>query len=624
MRYFFAILSLAIAALMLVLGVGQRTFLAGPKAIQENLEVASSTEGFLVIPAEAFDQVTGSPSIVLTGENLFMAYANKRDVAAWVAPVDHLSVEPDAENKTFNLTKTSGVVADLTAEAEGAEDSPAFLDPRGSDLWLNEHEGETSLKVALSLEPNQAVLVSSGLEQANMPSEVTLMWAQSRNTPLAGPFLVTGAFFAILGTILYLIAIDHNRRGLGPRRGRRGPFQGLRNRRVMNERKSGGATNVTKTSFGVVTAVAGALLLTSCSPSYWPQQLPAEVQPSVPEVIDENQAVVPVTDAQLDLIIGRVVDVLNQADTELNKDLLQPRLTDAALLQREANYQIRKAQSEWRALPFLTVERLDYNLVQSTEKWPRTIFVTVNSVASLEEDKPEEDSAEATTADEPAVNDEGVAEEDPQPEELTPTLALILTQQSAHDNFQLNSIIELRGGIQMPEAAPLTEGTALLADDIQTLQLTPRGAVEALATVMQQGLETDEAAFFKFEEEPLVDKMGLSWATQQCIEGLQCSTEVSVSDFPIVTLSTGQSGALVLATIIDKHIMKVDSDRNVVKLSKVEEALGLDGSYEQVVREWQHQVLMYVPGKDSEKKMTILGSSSELVNATGVKSSISG
>lgn len=622
MRFFFAILSLLAAVVLLVLGVGQRTFLAGPKAIQEQLTLPASSENYLVIPAEVFEANPGNPSVVLTGEEPFLAYGHQRDVAGWVNTFEHLRValkEADSDSDADSNADSPFEMNKVRAEQSQAETDEILLKPNGSDLWLSEYTGDTSLTVGIALEPNQAVLVTAGAEEATLPSDITIMWAQPRNTPLAGPFLVAGAAVGVLGIILYLLAIDHNRKGIGPRRGRRGPFQGLRNKRanlrankerqVHAESRRGRRTNAS-----IVAVALGTMLLTSCSPSYWPQPSTTPPAPVVEEV-EEPQAVVPVLETQLDSIIERVASITNEADDTLNIELLESRLTDSALQQRVANYTIRKNEPEWRTLPHLTSERLEYDLVQSTEKWPRTLFVTVNSAVTLE--APEEDEIGEDAEDESGDPQAEIA--DQEFTEVSPTLALVLTQQTAHENYQLSRVIELRGGIEMPAAAPLSEGTAVLASDIQTLQLTPIDAANALADIMSSGEESEFYNDFLLIEEPLVEKMGSAWASSQCIDGLKCASDVKVSEDAIVTLSTGQSGALVLATITDNHSMTVENDRNVVKLSAVEKALGLDGAYKSVTRQWQHQVLMYVPGKDSEKKITILGSSSELVAASGVK-----
>lgn len=633
MRYFFAILSLVVAAVLIVLGIGQRTFLAGPNSVRVDVPQTSATSQYLVIPAEVFELNEGNPSVVVNGENVFFAFAENRDVQGWVAPFEHGVATVQETDKTLGVETVQAAVdpkpeenteeddaADNTdsEEPQEEEEKRLLIDPRGSDLWLSEHEGETTLKVAVALEPSQSVIVTMG-EGSEVPNEVYVQWAQERNTPLAGPLLATGAVFGALGAVLYLFALDHDRRGLGPRRGRRGPLQGLRNPRPTQQtpkKRPSGARRGSRLGFVIAGGAALTVGLTACSPSYWPQ---ATTEPEVTQEapVDDTNAIVPVNEQQLERIISRIVTATNEADDARDSALLEERVTGPALAQRTANYQIRSEQAEWRSLPYLTENRLSYDLVQSTEKWPRTLFVTVESsdvspLTAVEEDG---DASAQTSPIETEGTSADVAEPTPE-EETTPTLALTLTQQSPHENYQLTHVIELRGGIQMPAAAPLSEGTAVLANDIKTLKATPRDVAQTFASMLQEGAGVEGAEVFNIADDHLVQTMGANWAMNNCNEGLNCSVELSVADTPILTLSTGQGGALVLATITDAHVMEVTGERNVVSLTKIEQALGIDGSQQKVKRLWQHDVLFYVPSADSPGLITILGSSSEIVGAT--------
>lgn len=620
-------------------GIGQRTFLAGPNSIQHTVEATSNDEHYAVIPAKVFDEVKGDPSVILTGENVFLAIGEMRDITGWLStftydfvgtqegeellasknmpilPVDERPMSSNGEAETEDTDEGADADEDLTV----AEEEMQPLDPRGSDLWLDEFEGESTLKVGVALEPTQGILITSQ-EDTILPSEMKISWAQERDTPLAGPFLAAGALFAALGGILYIFALDHDRRGLGPRRGRRGPLQGLRNRKARMKDTSTSPSSPSgrgnRLGFTIAGSIALALGVTACSPSYWPQTTDTQVEVEEPAVeVDDTAAVVPVNSDQIDTILERIVTVADEADSTLESELLESRFTGPALTQRKMNYQIRGEESTWRVLPRLTSDRLDYDLVQSTEKWPRTMFVTVESSDSTtEERKAQEEQDEQDEQDTEAEESADLANPDEQ--ELTPSLSLLMTQESPHDDFQVSRIIELRSGIEMPAAAPSTDGTAVLSDDIKTLRMPPAEVGEAFARVLEEGPDSESAAEFELADEILVEKMGSAWAEEQCIDKLKCSATVAMSEEPIVTLSTGQGGALVFATLVDSHTMKVEGERNIVNLSKVEKALGIEGSHEQVVRQWQHDVLFYVPSSNSGETIQILGSSSEIIKVT--------
>lgn len=604
------------------------------------MEATSSGEHYAVIPAEVFDEVKGNPSVILTGEDVFLAIGEMRDITGWLSTFTYdfvgtqegeellvsknMPILPVDERPMASNVEAEAEDSDEDADVAADEEEMQPLDPRGSDLWLDEYEGESTLKVGVALEPTQGILITSQ-EDTVLPSEMKISWAQERDTPLAGPFLAAGALFAALGGILYIFALDHDRRGLGPRRGRRGPLQGLRNRKARIKDTSTSTTPSSpsgrgnRLGFTIAGTIALALGVTACSPSYWPQteDTKVEVEEPVGEV-DDTAAVVPVNGDQIDTILERIVSVADDADTTLESELLESRFTGPALTQRKMNYQIRGEESTWRVLPRLTADRLDYDLVQSTEKWPRTMFITVESSDSTaEERKEQEELEEQDQQDQQDTEAEESADlANPDEKELTPSLSLLMTQESPHEDFQVSRIIELRSGIEMPAAAPSTDGTAVLSDDIKTLRMLPAEVGEAFSRVLEEGLDSESAAEFELADEILVEKMGSAWAEEQCIDELKCSATVAMSEEPIVTLSTGQGGALVFATLVDNHTMKVEGARNIVNLSKVEKALGIEGSHEQVVRQWQHDVLFYVPSSNSGETIQILGSSSEIIKVT--------
>lgn len=610
MRYFFAILTLVIAGILLVLGVGQRTFLSGPSSVQIGVNAQQLEDGFAVIPAAVFDQLRGQPSVVLTGDQLFVAIGSSRDIEGWMQGQNHsvLSLGEGGEELEVQAVRTTEPAMDNN----GDESESEIPDPRGSDMWLDEFTGESSLKVAVDLEPSQAVLAQVASDTA-ADATVQVSWAREKNTPLAGPLLVTGGIFAALGAILYLFALDHDRRGLGPRRGRKGPFQGLRNRRPYSSQTASGVTKkAMKNRRLSLLAGAGAAALmvglAGCSPSYWPQ--PVEPSPSVEaqEPTDELRAPVPVVESQIDMITARISEVANTADSDLDSDVLKARFTGPAFDQRSANFTIRSAEPDYQVPPRILSERLDYTLIQSTENWPRTMFITVDSSMTDPADSGEEESSEETEGESNESAGEG--------EESTPTLALLVTQSDPRSNYMTSHVISLRGGIEMPPAAPLSEGTALLSDDLKTLQLEPRMVSTAFADVLQAGQESEWYDLFALDDEILLDKMGAAWANQQSGENVNYSASVKATEVPVVSLSTGQGGALVIASVFDDHITASDGERYRVELSKIEQALGLSGSQERVVQRWLHDVLFYVPSAESGDKIVILGSSSEIVSAS--------
>lgn len=665
-RYALAISILVLSGVLLILGLGQRTFLAGPSEITATATVQSDAH-YGIIPAEVFTMYPGEPSVVVKGVDAFAAVGATRDVEAWLAPYSHLeflagpqagtlmsaviapeeAVTPEVIPSDAGADATAkpaegGDQADATAAAETAPDPDAItdnsepfpqLDPRGSDLWTNSAaltSDDTSptpangeVRLPLTITATQSVIVASnGIDP--LPKAISIVWQQDRNTPLAGPFLVAGGIFGLLGAILYILAVDHDRRGLGPRRGRKGPLPGIRGAighgKSLAKEKAGQGTTAAGSSQSAKPAkekpeqqvkrvravvlpvvLVGALSLAGCSAEYWP-----DFSPEPPPVVDVAPgAPVPVTEAQVTRILDDVARVSAAGDEELDASRLTSRFTGDALEQRTANYKIRAKVPDYEVLlPTITNEALDYQLVQSTVGWPRAILATVASVI------PQPKTDEAKAADQAAET------------QAAPSLALLLVQQNPHENFMLKRVIALRGSITMPAAAPADEGTALLANDITTQVLTPTEAVTGFAELLQSGGEGENAEFFAIENDPLIAKSGAAWvklAQERAAaekQDIDYSVKTAVADSPIVSLSTGMGGALVTATIIETRVEESgDGKWKPTAVGSAAALSGLSGKQDRLVREVAHQLLLFVPAAESGEKIQVLGVTSELVGA---------
>nr|WP_237464689.1 glycosyltransferase [Leucobacter luti] len=677
---------------MLILGIGQRTFLAGPAEISFPVET-NSEASFAVVDGAEFAKVPGQANVVVSGDQAFVATGATRDVRGWVEPFLHAELSVDTKGKRL-LSALIAPVQDAGPEGVSTETG---LDPRGSDLWLEERTIDASgsgvetesLRVPVSVTSDQSVLIAADGTQP-MPADVTLVWAQDRSTPWAGPLLVGGGVLALVGGLLYLLAVDHDRRGLGPRRGRRGPLQGLRNRRArggsrrsaaaspaaaagpaadptpaaadgteseappaaadtdagaapvspvdteapaapetpaeaptaapeaptaapdaaggakaerraVTSRRPGWARRGALPALGLTVALG----LSGCSASYWPQTAaPTKTSEAPSESPASAVAPVPVTDGQLQRIIEQISADAMTGDDTLDASALEDRFTGDALAQRAANYAIRSAKPDYGVVPpRITAEELDYELMQSTETWPRTLFVTVASTPGA------------------AASDAGTdAEAGAETTGTSPSLALVMTQANPHENYRVSRVIALRGGISMPQAAPAEDGTAVLANDIETLVLQPGQVGAAYAALLQNGADAEEAQYFDLTTDSLLDTYGKVRAeaaqaqSDEKGQTMKFSVTARQGDEDPVALSTGAGGALVATTVIEEQIVDADGGRYKPQAKDEVTALsGLSGEQDRLVQEVAHQMLFFVPSKAEDAKIQLLGVTSELV-----------
>lgn len=624
MRFIIALTTLTLGALFVLFSVAQVTFLSAPKVITYEAQLGEDTS-LVVIDDAVLSEVKGQATVVVSGQKPAVAFGNDLDVNAWVAPFDRSVASLDSAEQTFTFATRD---ADETAAKEyaasrGTDPSEQNFVPAvsPSDLWLGqsagsaaqseESESENSAretaKLAVSLSEGQSVLVS--VDSASKDPSLSVQWVQSRNLPLVGPFLLVGGILVLLGGLLYLLAVDHDRRGLGPRRGRKGLFLGIRDdlskrRQEARDKKSSAAT---PTSF-VAVALLTSFALSGCSSQYWPQL--GESESASIEESDlqsaQNIAPVPVNESQIASIVGNISELTAFADQNLDASVLPLRFTADALKERETNYTIRKSVTDYDVvMPGISDELLGYQLVQSTEGWPRTMLVVVDSATAAEQASPDEPAAEGDT-----------------PE--SPSLALVMTQQTPHDNYLISRSIVLRGNTQMPEAAPAEVGTALIADDLGTLVLQPAQVGPAYAAVLSGGTGVPEAAYFNLEGDTLIGRSGASWVNQASAAASSAGQDITYSvsaaqgTTPITGLTTGVGGALVATTVLETRTEQASANGTYrPTMSASASALsGITGRQNTIVTVVQHQLLFFVPSLDSKEQIQLLGFSSDLISAS--------
>ena len=125
MRFVLAITALVLSGIMLVLGIGQVTFLAGPQKVAYS-EALDAPNGLAVIASDQFGSETGQANVVVQGPGALIAIGQQRDISAWVAPFEHAQVTSDAKDKRLQLET---IAADSEASEEYATSIEAETSP---------------------------------------------------------------------------------------------------------------------------------------------------------------------------------------------------------------------------------------------------------------------------------------------------------------------------------------------------------------------------------------------------------------------------------------------------------------------------------------------------------------
>lgn len=653
MRFVFAIVAFFAAAVMIGLGIAQRTVFLEPDRVALQVSVDSDDAGYLVIDPEVLAAHPGKQTISVAGDgSSFLAYGRTSDVHAWIGddvyteigydaegdeltsrlvdPAEEASAadsgtdetpatapatdepatdEPATDEPATDEPATDDAATDAPATDEPAAEEPAssgaeVVSPAGSDLWLDELSEDGPLTTTVDMPPGVSVLVASGSADP-VPDRVAVAWPLDNATPWFGPLLTGGAIAFLIGVVLVVSGIVNHRRSRGPRRNlpKRGPGRLLRARRS------------TRQSTGTRALVAGAALvpalaLTACSSDYWPSfdeppstTAPATVDPTAaPDAEDgaeaeaaapDEEAVEPaVTVPQLERIMGNISESAAAADEARDPAAAAERFAGPALEAREANYTIRGTLPDHPAPTAIPAAPLEITLPQQSKAgiWPRTVLTIVSN------------------GDDPTV---------------APS-SLVLVQESPRDNFKILYAMSLVPDADPPEVAPASIGAPLVSPQSKLLVIAPDQVAAAYADVLMHGTQSQYAALFETEGDVLLQQLGPEGqnATNEALPATaDAAYSTQVGDSPPIALATNDSGAMVSVSIAQTEKV-TPNDGGTLGFGENQPGGALSGftgkSAKGVQREIGIQVLFYVPAVGSDEKVRVLGWSESLIGASEV------
>ncbi|BDZ51151.1 hypothetical protein GCM10025867_33920 [Frondihabitans sucicola] len=590
MRFVFAVVTLVVAALLVLLGLAQRTVFAPPDSVTSSISMKSDAP-ITVIPAKALKGIPGRESIhIAGGSKAFAAYARSTDIKGWVGDASYNQVSFDKATQKL-VTKT----------VPGSSTTP---DPADSDLWYEQYTGP-ELNFSLDAPDDISLIVASdGSDPA--PKTVSVTWPLSTATPLVGPLLSAGLLVFIIGILLFVWAIRHHRRTRGPRRNSGGGRTRLprseRRGSVRSTRRAALGSGAGRGSRGrrmvavVPVVLVASLGLAGCSSDYWPQiqsgdstaaPTPTASSTAVPQASDLQPPAVTVSQATR--IIQRITAVQTQADKNLDATLAGTRFTGPALAQRTANYTIRKADKTAAAPVTIPSGKITLTLPQQVDSWPRTVFAVVQDA----------------TAD----------------TKVSP-VGVMLLQQTARDPYKVDYLVGLEAGAQIPRVAPASIGSARLAPDVKLLTMEPDKLAGAYADILKNSDASSDAKYFQKDGDTLRDKIGKPYkdaksAKLPATASIAYSSETATD--PSVAFATINAGAIVSVSLNEIETVKPTKPGAEVNTEgEVKSLSGVSKSTKGLVATYGVQLLFSVPPVGSSDKIVLLGFSQGLISAKEV------
>ncbi|MGO4691884.1 hypothetical protein [Glaciibacter sp. 2TAF33] len=598
MRFVLAIVAFVFAAVMIVLGIAQRTVLLEPSSTSMSTTVEGDAP-YTVIDSSALSAHPGSQTLTVSGsDTVFMAYGRTADIRAWLGGDDYVAVthKDGADSLRHGVataqTQTPAPIASPAPTGAPAAEAPAAAapgNPAGSDLWLDEFTAEKSLTTTINVpEGISVILASDGTKPA--PGSISISWPIDNSTPWAGPLIAAGAALLLIGLVLYLWALLHLRRSRGPRRnlpsGPRMPRLPRPPRpKSIKASQITGRKSITRSLVAVVPVMlVSGLVLSGCSADFWPKtgsaSTPSAVatpQATAPPNTAESVAPPAVTVPQLERIVRRIAVLTKDADATLNADAIATRFTGPALEQRVANYKIRAAIPDYAAAPALPASPLRLTLPQQASGWPRVVFSVIQN------------------PDDPTV---------------APT-AILLRQESARSNYLIEYAVQLEAAAKVPGVAPATIGAPIIPPDSNFLLMAPDKVAAAYADVLMQGEASPSYSMFQvdgdtFRTQVGVDKKNEKKAALPTTASIEFAT--SAGSGKTTALATNDSGAIVAVSLTETETVKpVDAGATVSPEGASKALSGVSATAKGIQSSYGDQLLFHVPAAGSKDKIVLLG-----------------
>ncbi len=591
MRFIATIVSLSIAALLLVLGFTFK-FFTGPHSV--SVAIPATTSSYVVIDPEVLALHPGSQVIHAEGAAVnTAAFGKTGDVKAWLAGSTYTRVSADLTTKKISSQPIDAAQSTADSPTAAAAQDGTIVSPAGSDMWLGEATAEgNEVNLPLTIAPDQSVIVA-GDGTGPAPSNIAVVW------PLPKPqflwmtddtLMLAGGVFLLVGIGFYLWALYGMRRGQGPRRrgGKRMP-KAPRPSRSLGRSKSSisGPSKGRRAISGGKALVAvslGGLLLAGVSACSSPgvttssTPTPSSTNGASP---DSPQPVV--TQEQLTGILTRTTLAITVADKANDASAIRARLTGAALEERLANYAMRKTNAKIAALPSFTTSPVQLFLPQATDLWPRSILVMVQSTIESAKDK------------------------------SAPTVAVLMTQQSPRTNYQVSYIVNLEAKQRTPEVAAATVGTPLVALDTKLLKLSPNQLAVAYGDVLNKGVTSTYSALFSVEGDSLLATI----ADERKQQSTNKDVKVTFADLQgaaPIALATQSAGAIVSTQMNEVATFTPLQNRDLKLAGELKALAGIELSNRPVKATYGIQLFFYVPPVGSADKIQLLGYTENLTS----------
>ncbi|WP_405218210.1 hypothetical protein [Agrococcus sp. Ld7] len=643
-------MSLVISLILLGLGIGQRTIWAPPESIVTQLEQTTDAQ-VIVISGATMNEHDGRQSVAINGDGPVTAVVGRdHDVLGWIGESAHALAQLDDSGQLV-----------LDEESGQSEALPPIA---GSDLWIEEYEGDGDLRFAIDLPDGFSMLVQ-GEPGAAAPADIRVEWPFDAKTPLFGPLVTAGLIFLALALLLFLLALRRHRRRRGPQRRSHRELSRAERRQLQRDARAG----LPRPERGIEASAEQDAIETGVPDTGVPDTGASDEQGAGARPTADG----PDASSGSDSANNAAGDEPSQPRGDGRNErratqrprrfglLALPVLASIALSGCAPEYWPSAEPSETAAEP--TPSTLEETLPQValTENQFTRILEDTRAVVAEADEQLSSEVARRRVADPTlaalAVNYEvrsqdeelaairGIPDGDvelllPQQTESWPRTvmavvgwqdaeqaqsALVFEQADARSNYRLVYQMTLASGVQLPAVASPTIGAASLPGDTPLLLHRPTQVTPAYADVLIKGDESEFASWFQEDGDALREQTGRAWKDEQRelpeYELSDLSWTWSDDDQEPLMLVTNDGGALVATSF--NETQRTTPAEEGVEISTADGAgilAGVESSSRGIETTYQIQVLFAVPPADAPEgaQIQVVGYAQSLLDAKEV------
>ncbi len=181
MRFVLAIVAFVVAAVMIVAGIAQRTIFAPPSQIAVSATVGGDAR-YIVIDSAVLNAHPGQQTLSLAGapdaKTQMVAYGRTADVKSWLGDQKYAAVSYRAGSGDLTVKTVTPKASTDSGSTDGSTATPAPTDtptpaatagstavatpgpdPAGSDLWLEEYDGQDAQLTKMNVPSGVSVII---------------------------------------------------------------------------------------------------------------------------------------------------------------------------------------------------------------------------------------------------------------------------------------------------------------------------------------------------------------------------------------------------------------------------------------------------------------------------------